>query len=101
MNVHKVIHGRLVGLIIVVLILAALIPIGVTLAQSGENYRLTTMPLPPGEGTSSGGDYVLTQIETWRSLDRSRGQGYLMAPFTPEEPQANICVHLPLVLKNQ
>ena len=98
MNVHKAIHGRLVCLILVLLVLVSLIPIGVTVAQSGKSYRLTSITSPAGEGVSSGGVYFLTQIETWTS-PQSQGQDYFLAPFTPEEPQDNICVYLPVTLK--
>jgi len=99
MNLHKAVHGRWVCLIVGILVLVSLIPIGVTIAQSGEDYRLAAATSLEGEGVSSGGAYVLTQVETWTSRDQSQGQGYLLAPFTPEEPQANPCVYLPVVLR--
>jgi hypothetical protein len=99
MNLHKAIRGRLVCLILVVLVLVSLIPIGVTIAQSGKSYHLTAVPSPAGDGVSSGGVYVLTQIEARASPHQSRGPGYFLAPFTPEEPQDNICVYLPVTLK--
>jgi hypothetical protein len=99
MNVHKAIHGRLVLLVTVVLVLTTLVPIGATLAQQGKSYRLTTTTSPAGEGVSSGGNYVLTKIDTRPSPSQSQADGYALAPFTPQEPLADVCVYLPLVLR--
>ena len=99
MNVLHRAHPRcLVCLFLALLILAILLPVGATLAQSGYSYRLKTVATPLGEGVSSGGAYVLRQIETWPSSSQSGGRGYFLAAFSPDQP-ANICVYLPLVLR--
>jgi hypothetical protein len=105
MNTVTAMRHPLASMTIVVLVLASLIPIGVTVAQSGEDYRLTNVPspaaVPAGEGVSSGGAYVLSTIETWNTAQRSWGHDYFLAPLSPEEPEANICVYVPVVLKDR
>jgi hypothetical protein len=105
MKAHRTIYGRLALLLVSGLALVALVPIGATLARSGPGYHLTTLPdrqgVPAGAGTSSGGSYVLTQIETTTSSARSRAGTYALAPLTSSLTQANTCVHLPIVIRNR
>ena len=105
MNVHRTIYGRLSLVLLAGLILAVLVPIGATLARSGPDYHLTTLPVHEeslsGAGTSAGGSYVLTRIETRISSTLSRAGTYALAPVTSTELQGNICVHLPIVMRNR
>ncbi len=58
----------------------------------GGGYHLAAVAAP-------GQTYTLTSIDARAAPDKSQGGGYRLVSFAPEGVLTNVCVHLPIVLR--